>query len=148
MKNIRINWQNLPEDPNGFSFADLQRAYTTLHKRLAECRRMKGATDTVLRKSVANEREAVKKANSANKKLVTISKKQKAKEEAAKAGYWSGASAICVALTYELMKAGNAWPGGPQYREFWSHEAMVTTLTFVFTACLGWFYRSVHPDSR
>ena len=122
MKNIRINWQNLPEDPNGFSFADLQRAYTILHKRLAECRRMKGATDTVLRRSVATEREAIKKANSANRQLVTISKKQKAKEEAAKAGYWSGASAICVALTYELMKAGNAWPGGPQYREFWSHE--------------------------
>ena len=144
----RINWQNLPSEPKGFTHSDLVTAYKQLYKDLVDCKRMKGATEGYLRKSVAGEREAKQTAKRANKQLVTITKKQKAKEEAAKAGYWSGSSAICVALLYELMKASNAWPGGIQYKAFWSHEAMVTTLTFVFTALFGWLYRGIHPDSR
>jgi hypothetical protein len=144
----RINWSRLPADPNGFSFGDLQKAYRLLYKRLEECRRMKGATETVLKKSVMTEREAKKVAKSASKQLITITKKQKAKEEAVKSGYWSGASAISVALTYELFKAGDAWPGGSSFKEFWSHEAMVSTMTFIYTTIFAWAYRCAHPDSR
>ena len=60
----------------------------------------------------------------------------------------SPAAAIAVALFYELCKASNAWIGGVQYREFWTHEAMISTLTFLMTTLFGWAYKCAHPDSK
>ena len=99
---------------------------------------MKGATTHLLRKTGQSEREAKREAKKATKELVTISRKQKAKDEASKAGYWSGGAAVMVALFYELCKAGDTWIGGAKYQSFWQHEAMVSTLTFLMTAVFAW----------
>ena len=126
----------------------MKMCYSRLHDSYLEEKRMKGATTHLLRKTGQSEREAKREAQKATKELVTISRKQKAKDEASKAGYWSGGAAITVALFYELCKAGNTWIGGAKFQEFWQHEAMVSTLTFLVTAIFAWAYKAAHPGSK
>ena len=130
------------------SMKDLGRAYKQLHSQLQEAKRQKLAIEHV---SKANRKELLQKrdeAKTAKGRLVTLSRQQKAKEEASKAGYWSGGAAICVALFYEFTKASGAWIGGPRYQEFWQHEAMISALTFLVTSAFGWAYKCAHPDSK
>jgi hypothetical protein len=138
-----------PRDPSSVgSFAELRGHYKTLIAQLDECHRQRRAIEGV---SKANRKDLIAsrgEAKSAKGQLVTLSKKQKAKEEASKAGYWSGGAAICVALFYELCKASDQWIGGRQYQEFWQHEAMISTLTFLTTAIFAWVYKTAHPDSK
>tara|TARA_X000001388_G_scaffold70699_1_gene60013 strand:+ start:2437 stop:2874 length:438 start_codon:yes stop_codon:yes gene_type:complete len=145
---MRINWANLPPDPAGMSMKDLSKAYRQLWNALEEQKRQKRAIQNV---NKANRKELLQKrdeAKTAKGRLVTLSRKQKAKEEASKANYWSGGAAICVALFYELCKASEGWIGGPKYQSFWQHEAMISTLTFLTTSLFAWVYRAAHPDSK
>jgi len=145
---MRINWSNLPPDPAGMSMKDLSKAYRQLWNALEEQKRQKRAIQNV---NKANRKELLQKrdeAKTAKGRLVTLSRKQKAKEEASKANYWSGGAAICVALFYELCKASEGWIGGPKYQSFWQHEAMISTLTFLTTSLFAWVYRAAHPDSK
>ena len=109
---------------------------------------MRVANQSTLKARATEAREAKQEAKSAKGQVVTLTKAQKAKEEASKAGYWCGGAAIAVALFYELCKASDAWIGGVQYREFWTHEAMISTLTFLMTTLFGWAYKCAHPDSK
>ena len=111
-------------------------------------RRMRLASNSTLKARSTEAREAKQEAKSAKGQVVTLTKAQKAKEEASKAGYWSGGAAVAVALFYELCKASDAWIGGVQYREFWTHEAMVSTLTFIMTSVFAWAYKCAHPHSK
>jgi len=127
---------------------DLGRAYKQLHSQLEEAKRQTRAIQSV---NKANRKELLQKrdeAKTAKGRLVTLSRKQKAKEEASKAGYWSGGAAICVALFYEFCKASDGWIGGAKYQSLWQHEAMISTLTFLTTSLFAWVYKAAHPDSR
>ena len=88
-----------------------------------------------------------KEAKPAKGQIITLTKAQKAKEEASKARYWSGGAVIAVALFYELCKASDPWIGGPKFQDFWQQEAMISTLTFPDTTLFGWVYKCAHPDS-
>ena len=119
-------YRNFPEDPSDCaSFGELKMCYTRLYDAFLEARRVKGATEYALKRTGQSEREAKREAKKATKELVTISRKQKARDEASKAGYWSAGAAVSVSLFYELMKAGDSWIGGAKYQSFWQHEAMV-----------------------
>ena len=130
------------------SFAELRTYYDQAIAELDECHRQRRAIEGV---NKANRKELLQKrdeAKTAKGRLVTLSRKQKAKEEASKANYWSGGAAICVALFYELCKASDGWIGGAKYQAFWQHEAMISTLTFLTTSLFAWVYKAAHPDSR
>ena len=145
---MRINWSNLPSDPSGMSMKDMSKAYRQLWNALEEQKRQKRAIESV---NKANRQELLQKrdeAKTAKGRLVTLSRKQKAKEEASKANYWSGGAAICVALFYELCKASEGWIGGAKYQAFWQHDAMISTLTFLTTSLFAWVYKAAHPDSK
>jgi len=142
-------YRNFPADASDCaSFGELKMCYGRLYDAYLEEKRIKGATVHALKRTGQSEREAKKEAQKATKELITISRKQKARDEASKAGYWSGGAAITVALFYELCKAGNTWIGGDKYQSFWQHEAMVSTLTFLVTAIFAWAYKAAHPDSK
>ena len=142
-------YRNFPANASDCaSFGELKMCYGRLYDAYLEEKRIKGATVHALKRTGQSEREAKKEAQKAAKELVTISRKQKARDEASKAGYWSGGAAITVALFYELCKAGNTWIGGDKYQSFWQHEAMVSTLTFLVTAIFAWAYKAAHPDSK
>ena len=93
---MRINWATLPPTADGMSFADVKRAYAQLYSQREEEKRLRRASDSVLRVRADEARGAKKDLKKVNKQLVTISKKQKAKEEANKAGMWSGGAAVTV----------------------------------------------------
>ena len=94
-------------------------------------------------KSRAADAEEEKKAS--DKKLLHLTRKQKAIEEGKKAGYWSGAAAISVTILYEIWKVAG-FPGGRQWMNFWNHEAVYGVLMWFATLMFGWFYRATQGD--
>ena len=98
-------------------------------------------------KIIAKDREKYKKeAKVAKGQVVRLSKKQKATEEAKKAGYWSGASTIAITILYETWKVVG-FPGGREWMGWWEHEAIYGVMVWISTCTLGWFYRAGHKDS-
>ena len=127
------------------SFAELRSHYDTAIAQLDECREMKGATNEALRYRTVEVRGARADAKAAKSKLVTLSKHQKAKDEANKAGYWSGAAAICVTMMYEAFKVVG-FPGGRAWAEWWGHEAVYGVIVWTVTMGFGWAYRATHSS--
>jgi hypothetical protein len=98
-------------------------------------------------KIIAKDREKYKKeAKVAKGQVVRLSKKQKATEEAKKAGYWSGASTIAITILYETWKVVG-FPGGREWMGWWEHEAIYGVMVWISTCTLGWFYKASHKDS-
>ena len=127
------------------SFAELRSHYDTAIAQLDECREMKGATNEALRYRTVEVRGARAEAKAARGKLVTLSKHQKAKDEANKAGYWSGAAAITVTIFYEAFKVVG-FPGGRAWSEWWGHEAVYGVIVWTVTMGFGWAYRATHSS--
>tara|TARA_R100000781_G_scaffold113051_1_gene80923 strand:- start:194 stop:628 length:435 start_codon:yes stop_codon:yes gene_type:complete len=142
----RINWSNLPPDPDGMTFADLKKSYKILFSQLEEQKRMRRGIEAV---SKANRKDLLasrSEAKAARGQLVTLSRKQKARDEANKAGYWSGAAAITVTIFYEAFKVVG-FPGGRAWAEFWGHEAVYGVIVWTMTMTFGWAYRATHSGS-
>ena len=76
------------------------------------------------------------------KDVVTLTKNQKAADEAKKAGYWSGAAAIAVTILYEVWKIVG-FPGGREWVEFWQHEAVYGVIMWLSTVLFGILYKDV-----
>ena len=76
------------------------------------------------------------------KDVVTLTKNQKAADEAKKAGYWSGAAAIAVTILYEVWKIVG-FPGGREWIEFWQHEAVYGVIMWLSTVLFGILYKDV-----
>jgi len=144
-----MNRRKLPRDPDETaSYGELKMFYKRAIEELDECHRNRRASEQLSRSRYGEAAEAKTEVKKVKRNLVTLTKRQKAKDEASKAGYWSGGAAVTVALFYELMKAGDTWVGGNQYQSFWQHEAMVSTLTFLVTAIFAWAYKAAHPGSE
>jgi len=127
------------------SFAELRSHYDTVVAELDECKRMKGATTAILRDRTGEVRGAKADAKAARGELVTLTKQQKARDEANKAGYWSGAAAISVTIAYEAFKVVG-FPGGRAWAEWWGHEAVYGAIVWSVTMGFGWAYRATHSS--
>ena len=127
------------------SFAELRSHYDTVIAELDECKRMKGATTAILRDRTGEVRGARADAKAARGELVTLTKQQKARDEANKAGYWSGAAAISVTIAYEAFKVVG-FPGGRAWAEWWGHEAVYGAIVWSVTMGFGWAYRATHSS--
>ena len=127
------------------SFAELRSHYDTVIAELDECKRMKGATNAILRDRTGEVRGARADAKAARGQLVTLTKQQKARDEANKAGYWSGAAAIAVTMMYEAFKVVG-FPGGRAWAEWWGHEAVYGAIVWSVTMGFGWAYRATHSS--
>tara|TARA_Y100000590_G_scaffold440181_1_gene565262 strand:- start:809 stop:1219 length:411 start_codon:yes stop_codon:yes gene_type:complete len=76
-----------------------------------------------------------------DKKLLHITEQQKSKDEAVKAGAWSGAAAIATTILYLLWNQ----VGYPyNAKNFWTHEAVHGTLLWFSTCCFAWLYKAFH----
>ena len=128
------------------SFAELRTYYDQAIAELDECHRQRRAIEGV---SKANRKDLIasrSEAKAAKGQLVTLSRKQKARDEANKAGYWSGAAAITVTIFYEAFKVVG-FPGGRAWAEFWGHEAVYGVIVWTMTMTFGWAYRATHSGS-
>ena len=94
-------------------------------------------------KATAKDNRSLKEENKQlGKDVVTLTKNQKAVDEAKKAGYWSGAAAISVTILYEVWKIVG-FPGGREWTEFWQHEAVYGVIMWVSTILFGILYKDV-----
>ena len=127
------------------SFGDLRECYDKLIKQLDDLYkelRMSRTSHRGDRKELEETRTEVKKA----KKIVfTLTKKQKAAEEAKKAGLWSGAAAVAVTVLYETWKV-IGFPGGYRWMEWWNHEAVFGVMMWVSTYMFATAYKIAHDD--
>jgi len=141
---MKLNWYSLPEDPDGLSFGDLKKAYKKLWQAWAATKVGRKMADSALKGATAEGREAKLQAKKRGREVVILTKREKAREEASKAGYWSGGAAICVTIMYEIFKV-SGFPGGNKWMDFWHHEAVFGVIMWVVTLAFGWVYRSMHP---
>lgn len=132
----RINWNNLPEDPDGMTFADTQKAYKKIYQQLLECRRMKSATQNVLHKTVQEDRELKKEKQILTRRVQTITKKAAANKSFKETSGWSAGAIGFVTL---LWAAGGQYGfPGPQW--LFEHEIVygaacwLSTTLFAFAA--------------
>ena len=76
-----------------------------------------------------------------NKDLLTLTKKEKAAEEASKCGYWSGGATVFVTMLYEAWRVVG-FPGGREWAGWWEHEALYGALCWATTMTFASFYRA------
>ena len=122
------------------SFGDLRECYDKLIKQFDELQKEPRQTRAIHRgdrKELEETRSEVKKA----KKIVfTLTKKQKAAEDAKSSGLWSGAAAIAVTVLYETWKV-IGFPGGYRWMEWWNHEAVFAIIMWVSTYVFAQLYK-------
>ena len=81
-----------------------------------------------------------KEAKIANRNVLTLTKKQKASQEANKSTMWSGAAAIAVTVLYETWKVAG-FPGGNKWMEWWNHEAVYGIMMWITTFFFAQMYK-------
>ena len=90
---------------------------------------------------LAKDRERYKKeVKIANRNVLTLTKKQKASQEANKSTMWSGAAAIAVTVLYETWKVAG-FPGGNKWMEWWNHEAVYGIMMWITTFFFAQMYK-------
>ena len=105
---------------------------------LRESARNQRAASSENRKEVLESRRQVKRLN---KDLLTMTAKEKAKDEASKCGYWSGGATVFVTMLYETWRIVG-FPGGRQWAAWWEHEALYGAICWVTTMTFASFYRA------
>ena len=95
----------------------------------------------VTSRQLAQDKEKLKKeAKITGKQVLTLTKKQKASEEANKSTMWSGAAAIAVTILYETWKVVG-FPGGRQWMDWWNHEAVYGIMMWTATIFFAQMYK-------
>ena len=95
----------------------------------------------VSRQYSKDARESEQKVKKLNKDILTLTKKEKAAEEASKCGYWSGAATLCVTMLYEACRVVG-FPGGAPWAAWWQHEALYGAICWITTMTFASFYRA------
>lgn len=139
-KNYRINWNNLPEDPDGMTFSDLQKAYRKLHRELSEARRMKSATEAVLSQTAKDGRELKKDKRILTNKVKTMTHQAAANKSFKETSGWSAGAIGCVTLLW----AGFGEYGYPGPAWLFEHEIVYGAACWLATTSFAWAAKSVY----
>ena len=124
---------------------ELREKYESARNEIKNYKQMANMANVTSRELAKDKRKYKAEAKEAKGKVVRLSKKQKATEEAKKAGYWSGAATIAITILYETWKV-IGFPGGREWMDWWNHEAVYGVMVWCSTVTLGWFYRAGHKD--
>jgi len=125
---------------------ELREKYESARNEINSYKKSANLANAATKAIAKDKRKYQAEAKEAKGKVVRLSKKQKATEEAKKAGYWSGAATIAITILYETWKV-IGFPGGREWMDWWNHEAVYGVMVWVSTCILGWFYRAGHKDS-
>ena len=128
-------WERVPSRDDAREYYEAMREEINNYKESAKSNRI------MAKKYRDKADEATKENKTINRRLLTLSKKQKALDEAKKAGYWSGAAAISVTILYETWKV-IGFPGGGRWMDWWNHEAVFGVMMWFSTCMFGWFYKA------
>ena len=136
----RINWQKLPADPDGMTFSDTKQGYRILYKQLAECKRLKGATESVLSKATKGEITLKKEKRVLKHQVQLISKRAAASQSFKQTSGWSAGAIGCVTL----MWAGFGEYGYPGPKWLFDHEVVYGAACWVATTVFAWAAKSYY----
>ena len=125
---------------------DLRNYYESARNEINNYKKTAQIANAATKAIAKDKRKFQAEAKEAKGQVVKLSKKQKATDEAKKAGYWSGAATIAITILYETWKVVG-FPGGREWRAWWEHEAIYGVMVWISTFTLGWFYRAGHKDS-
>ena len=125
---------------------ELTEKYESARNEINNYKQMANMANVTSRELAKDKYKYKKEAKVSKGQVVRLSKKQKATEEAKKAGYWSGAATIACTILYETWKVVG-FPGGREWMAWWEHEAVYGVMVWISTCTLGWFYRAGHKDS-
>lgn len=128
-------WERVPSRDDAREYYEAMRGEISQYKEEAKSARIVSKQYRAQRDEISSENKVI------NKRLLTLSKKQKALDEAKKASYWSGAAAISITILYETWKV-IGFPGGRQWASWWEHEAVYGVLMWFATCMFGWFYKA------
>ena len=124
---------------------ELKEKYTSARNEIINYKKSAQIANAGAKALAKDKRKYQAEAKVAKVQVVKLSKKQKATDEAKKAGYWSGAATIAITILYETWKVVG-FPGGREWMEWWNHEAVYGVMVWGSTVTLGWFYRAGHKD--
>ena len=125
---------------------ELKEKYTSARNEIINYKKSAQIANAGAKALAKDKRKYQAEAKVAKGQVVKLSKKQKATDEAKKAGYWSGAATIAITILYETWKVVG-FPGGREWMEWWNHEAVYGVMVWTSTWILGWFYRVGHKDT-
>ena len=125
---------------------ELKEKYTSARNEIINYKKSAQIANAGAKALAKDKRKYQAEAKVAKGQVVKLSKKQKATDEAKKAGYWSGAATIAITILYETWKVVG-FPGGREWMAWWEHEAIYGVMVWISTCTLGWFYRAGHKDS-
>ena len=125
---------------------ELKEKYTSARNEIINYKKTAQIANAGAKALAKDKRKYQAEAKVAKGQVVKLSKKQKATDEAKKAGYWSGAATIAITILYETWKVVG-FPGGREWMEWWNHEAVYGVMVWISTCTLGWFYRVGHKDT-
>ena len=125
---------------------ELKEKYTSARNEIINYKKLAQIANAGAKALAKDKRKYQAEAKVAKGQVVKLSKKQKATDEAKKAGYWSGAATIAITILYETWKVVG-FPGGREWMEWWNHEAVYGVMVWISTCTLGWFYRVGHKDT-
>jgi hypothetical protein len=123
------------------SVTELRDSYRKALEEIKTLRQTARNERVVSRKYSQDARESEKKVKKLNKDLLTLTKKEKAQEEASKCGYWSGSATVCVTMLYEAWRIVG-FPGGKEWAGWWEHEALYGAICWITTMTFASFYRA------
>ena len=125
---------------------ELKEKYTSARNEIINYKKSAQIANAGAKALAKDKRKYQAEAKVAKGQVVKLSKKQKATDEAKKAGYWSGAATIAITILYETWKVVG-FPGGREWMEWWNHEAVYGVMVWISTCTLGWVYRVGHKDT-
>ena len=125
------------------STGELKQCYENARKEIISYQEAAKRERKLSRELAKDKHELQRDAKATKRKLVTLTEKQKAKDEATKCASWSGAATIAITLLYQAWHIVG-FPGGYKWMVWWEHEAVYGVLVWCSTALFAYVYRLMH----
>ena len=126
------------------STGEMKECYEKALKEITSLRDMQRTERAASRENRQEALEGRRQVKRLNKDLLTMTRKEKAAEEASKCGYWSGGATVLVTMVYEAFSISGPWPGGRAWQEWWQHEALYGAICWVTTMTFASFHKAFH----
>ena len=123
------------------SFAELRQHYETLWQQLEECRRMKSASDSILKSRTQEVRGTRADLKKAKGEIITLSKKEHAKSKEKSAAAYASTAATTLIILYQVVEVSGGWG---KWSPVFEHEATIGCLQVAIGSAFAWAMRPLH----
>ena len=131
-----------PRDPHRVgSFSELRAHYAELIKELDECKRMKGATNAVLRDRTGEVRGAKAEAKKAKGEVVALTMREHARSKEVSSAKFATSAATALIISYQIVEVSG---GFGKWAPVFEHEATIGVLQVVIGSIFAFAMRPLH----